>query len=93
MTDKTTELMEKINAMDLDELLGFERVTKNTGRFIGVLAVGLCFLALVFMNLLSLISAGIVLYILGQLSVGVDQARLVMQERIIKLGKQKGLID
>lgn len=84
--------MDRINSMNLDELFEFEKMTRNTGRVIGALGIGICLLAFIFANIALIVCGCIVIYFLGHMSVGIDATRVVMQERIIKLGKEKGLI-
>jgi hypothetical protein len=92
MNEDTPELMEKINAMNLDELLAYNNAAKNTNNFINFAGVGLCFLILIYMNVLLIGVGGIILYFLGKLSIGVGSTRIILQERILKLAKEQGKI-
>ena len=92
MNEDVTGLIEKINAMNLDELLAYNNTAKNTNNFVNFAGVGLCFLILIYMNVFLIGVGAILLYLLSKLSIGICMTRNKLEERILKLAKEQGKI-
>jgi uncharacterized membrane protein len=81
------ELYEKIKTLSLEELHGYEKAALSSRRFIGLIAVSSIFGALVTSSTLVMCVAGIFVYVLGNVSVGMTHTLAVIREQIIKLEK------
>jgi uncharacterized membrane protein len=81
------ELYEKLKTLSLEELKGYERAAISSRRFIGLIAVSSIFGALITSSTLVMIVAGIFVYILGNVSVGMTNTLTVIREQILKSEK------
>lgn len=89
MSDAKNELIDKINKMNLEELLAIHATAMTTGRFISVFGIFLILFALIVGNLFAYVAVFGLVYVLGHLAVGADATKLIVEERITKLSPDK----
>jgi hypothetical protein len=85
--DKKQPLYEKIKTLSLEELKGYESSAISSSRFIDILAVFSIFGALVLSSTTLMILSGMVVYVLGNISVGLKNTLNAIREQIAKLEK------
>ena len=81
------ELYEKLKTLSLEELKGYEKAAISSRRFVGLIAVSSIFGALVASSTMIIVVTGIFVYVLSNLSVGMNNTLAVIREQIIKLEK------
>jgi len=81
------ELYEKLKTLSLEELKGYEKAAISSRRFVGLIAVSSIFGALVASSTIIMVVTGIFVYVLSNLSVGMNNTLVVIREQIIKLEK------
>jgi len=81
------ELYEKLKTLSLEELKGYEKAAISSRRFVGLIAVSSIFGALVASSTMIMVVTGIFVYVLSNLSVGMNNTLAVIREQIIKLEK------
>jgi hypothetical protein len=81
------ELYEKIKTLSLEELKGYEKAAVSSRRFIGLIAVSSIFGALVASSTLIMIITAMFVYVLGNVSVGMNHTLAVIREQIAKTEK------
>jgi hypothetical protein len=81
------ELYEKIKTLSLEELHGYERAAISSRRFIDVIAVSSILGALLFSSTTIMIIVGMFVYVLGNVSVGMNRTLAVIREQILKSEK------
>lgn len=89
MSDAKNDLIEKINKMNLEELLDIHSTATTTGRFISVFGIFLILFALIVGNLFVYVACFGFVYIIGHLAVGADATKSVIEDRIAKLSPDK----
>lgn len=83
--DHKLEFYAKIKIMGMDDLRAYERAAFSSNRFISTLGIFSILGALVFPSTAALVVAGIVVYLLGNTSVGISCTLNVVREQIAKL--------
>ena len=81
------ELYEKLRTLSLEELKGYEKAAKSSQTFVGMIAVSSIFGSLVLSSTIVMIVAGIFVYMLANISVGMNKTLAVIREQIAKLEK------
>jgi len=81
------ELYEKIKTLNLEELYGYERAAVSSRRFIDVIAISFIFGALFFSSTIIMIIVAMLVYVLGNISVGMSRTLNVVREQILKFEK------
>ena len=87
--DKKTSLLEQINAMSLDDLWVYERASRTTLAVINLVGVSLCLFGLIMESIPVGLGIAFAVYLLSQLSVGVNVTQAHVRERIGKLDKNQ----
>ena len=90
MTDEPKhkhELYEKIKTLSLEELKGYERAAISSRRFVDLIAVSSIFGALVLSSTTVMIIVGMFVYVLSNVSVGMNRTLAVIREQITKTEK------
>jgi hypothetical protein len=85
MTDKTTELIDKIGKMDLEEVDAYHRVVKMVSLFFTVCGVSLLTVMLVFTAWFTVLPGMILVYMLANMSAGSSEVLRATTARIKKL--------
>jgi len=81
------ELYEKLKTLSLEELKGYEKAAISSRRFVGLIAVSSIFGALVASSTVIMVVTGLFVYVLSNVSVGMNRTLAVIREQIIKLEK------
>jgi len=81
------ELYEKLKTLSLEELKGYEKAAISYRRFVGLIAVSSIFGALVASSTVIMVVTGLFVYVLSNVSVGMNRTLAVIREQIIKLEK------
>lgn len=81
------ELIKKIRVMPLEELVAYESAAISTNRFITFVGVICLFFMLVFPSLLTILPGVILVYIMANISTGVDIAIKEIRNRLEKIDK------
>lgn len=81
------ELIKKIRVMPLEELVAYESAAISTNRFITFIGVTCLFFMLVFPSLLIILPGVILVYIMANISTGVDIAIKEIRNRLEKIDK------
>lgn len=81
------ELYEKLKTLSLEELRGYEKAAKSSQKFVGLIAVSSIFGSLVLSSTVVMIVAGIFVYMLANISIGMNRTLAVIREQIAKLEK------
>ncbi len=85
--NKEPNVLAKLDAMSLDELLQYDRAAKTTNFIVNTFGVLLSFILLIYMTPLAILMCGVILYVLGSLGAGISDTRYLLKERILKLDK------
>jgi hypothetical protein len=82
MTEPT--LQEKITTMTEDELNDYMHVSKVSSRVCTTVGVGSMLIALIYTSAFTVIAAGLVVYVVGQMACGVDDLKKQILECLEK---------
>lgn len=81
------ELYKKIRAMGSEELKSYERAAISSSRFINILGVGSLLGPLIYPSFVMAIFAGLTVFVLSHVSIGMRQTLDVIREQIAKTEK------
>lgn len=81
------ELIKKIRVMPLEELVAYESAAISTNRFITFVGVICLFFMLVFPSLLTILPGVILVYVMANISAGVDITIKEIRNRLEKIDK------
>ena len=76
------ELAKKIKTLNYDELIAYDNAAASANRLISFLGIGSIWLVLNFANFLTILLGVLVVYSLSSLSVGMDNTRKYIRERL-----------
>lgn len=85
--NKEPNVLDKLDAMSLDELLTYDKAAKVTNWIVSTFGVLFSFILVIYMTPLSILFCGVALYILGGLSSVISNTRFLLKERIVRLDK------
>lgn len=81
------ELYEKFKTLSLEELKGYEKAALSSQKFVGMIAVSSIFGSLVLSSTMIMVVVGIFVYVLANISIGMNRTLAVIREQIAKLEK------
>lgn len=81
------ELIKKIRVMPLEELVAYESAAISANRFITFVGVICLFFMLVFPSLLTILPGVILVYVMANISAGVDITIKEIRNRLEKIDK------
>jgi hypothetical protein len=79
------ELYSKLNTLNRDELESYETAAISTKKFIDVSAVSTLLVILMFTNLFTIVSGGLLVYLMGHMSVNVTNTLAYIRARLSKM--------
>lgn len=81
------ELYKKIKTLSLGDLRAYEKAAISSNRFINVFGVSFILAALIFSSTFMFFVVAPLVYLLGNVGVGISRTLGVVREQIIKLEK------
>ncbi len=80
-----SELYAKLNTLSKEELASYETAAISTKKFIDISAVSTLLVILIFTNLFTIVFGGIVVYLMGHMSVNVSNTLAYIRSRLSKM--------